>query len=612
MKLQSIECRRQRQRDDLQMSTSYHHKFNTSSRIQTSNSPQYILCIAIVLLAIIIINSGDISLLVQAVEPPSVLSTLENGVSTPVKNSNENNIASADDIENDIPNDNNEEKRIVVGDDQRVEEKIIETIQSSDEKVFVEGDKIDVQDDTDNYVNTLLPEPKAKDGDNIDNLNIHDSKAQKDGGRRQRRMQRQNRDKEQKHRTDVIDSVDEVQQKQQPKSIQADYDAYMSWCEKVLGIKSVVGIQEFEYIDHLQIYWDDNDIDDRLDKFDWLEEYTSVQTTDEIDKNEELPTKLVRGLAAKHDIQVGDVVISIPLFSLLSIPTTIDHDPVLSRILGPEARIKYGFTDASEYELPLLVLAVLYHRSLGDDSPISHYIDVLLETSTDSFPFLWSDWELREKTDDRDEVKNLARGIRQDLHGLYNDVMGTLVRENREWFGPPVGYNPQGVNSVDWIYSYENFQWAFALVISRHHYLPISAFDDEESVKSIKRPPTPKLADYPSIMHETLSSANEVVPPANQPTDSWVDEAHNEERVVEDDIIIVPTDDDLTSQFSSTSPVKHSFLAPLADLINFGPPCLIGSYNEEEVSNICTCCQVLYYMHFNSSHLPLFYSMHLS
>jgi len=588
MKLQSIECRRKRQRNDLQkMSISDHKCYATSSRIRNSNSPQYVLCIAIALAAIILVHCGDITLLVQAVEPPSVPSTLENGVSTPVKNSNENDVASAD---NDIPNDNNNEEKDKVVGDQRVEEKIIETIQSSDENVFVEGDKIDVQDDTDNYVNTLLPETKAKDGDNIDNLNIHDSKAQKDGGRRQRRMQRQNRDKEQKHRTDVIDSVDEVQQKQHSKSIQADYNAYMSWCEKVLGIKSVVEIREFEYIDHLQIYWDENDIDDRLDKFDWLEEYATTETLDEIGNNEELPTKLVRGLAAKHDIQVGDVVISIPLFSLLSIPTTIDHDPVLSRILGPEARIKYGFTDASEYELPLLVLAVLYHRSLGDDSPTSHYIDILLETSTDSFPFLWSDKELREMTDDRDEVKNLARGIRQDLHGLYNDVMGTLVRENKEWFGPPVGYNPQqyGANAIDWVYSYENFQWAFALVISRHHYLPISAFDDEKSVKSIKRPPTPKLADYPSIMHETLSSANEVVPPANQPTDSWVDEAHNEERVVEDDII-VPTDDDLTSQSSSSSPVKHSFLAPLADLINFGPPCLIGSYNEKEVSNICVC-----------------------
>jgi len=589
------------------MSISYDHINATS--LSRQNSPQYGLCIAIALLAIILINSGDISLLVQAVEPPSVPSTLEIGVSTPVKNSNENHIASTD---NDISNDNNEEKDIVVG-DQRVEEKIIETIQSSDEKVFVEGDKIDVQDDTDNYVNTLLPEPKAKDGDNIDNLNIHDSKAQKDGGRRQRRMQRQNRDKEQKHRTDVIDSVDEVQQPLQAKSIQADYDAYMSWCAKVLGIKSVVEIQEFEYIDHLQIYWDENDIDDRLDKFDWLEEYTTAtQTNDEIGNNEELPTKLVRGLAAKHDIQVGDVVISIPLFSLLSIPTTIDHDPVLSRILGPEARIQYGFTDASEYELPLLVLAVLYHRSLGDDSPISHYIDILLETSTDSFPFLWSDKELREMTDDRGEVKKLARGIRQDLHVLYNDVMGTLVRENKEWFGPPDGYSPHQseVNAVDWIYSYENFQWAFALVISRHHYLPISAFDDEDSIKSIKRPPTPKLADYPSIMHETLSSANEVVPPANQPTDSWVDEAHNEERVVEDDII-VPTDDDLTSQ-SSSSPVKHSFLAPLADLINFGPPCLIGSYNEEEVSAMFVCVCISAILYFNLTHLPLFSSMHLN
>ncbi|KAL3826768.1 hypothetical protein ACHAXA_000594 [Cyclostephanos tholiformis] len=369
------------------------------------------------------------------------------------------------------------------------------------------------------------------------------------------------------------------------KTSQSEYDAYMHWCEKVLGIQSVVEIREFEYVDHLKLHWDENAEEEYYDPrgFDWLRQYTE-SVEDDGGHETMLPTKLVRGLAAKYDVQPGDIVISIPLYSLLSVPTTIDHDPVLSRILGPDARKSYGWADTTEYELQLLVLAVLYHRSLGNDSPMSHYVDILLGTPTDSFPFLWSDHELNEKVSD-DEVKKLARSIRRHLHEMYDEIMGTLVRAKPEWFAPPSGYlskrSIEGGNEDGWAYSYENFQWAFAMVISRHHYLPIHDFDDsnEGTPKPTKQTLVEKN-ESPSkeqIMHETLSSVSEVAPPANQPTDQWVDEAHNEERVVEDDLVVI--DDDVTTH---PMPIKHSFLAPLADLINFGPPCLTGSYNEAE------------------------------
>ena len=437
------------------------------------------------------------------------------------------------------------------------------------------------------------------------------------------------------------------QQQQQQHSTQAENEAYMHWCEKVLGIQSVVEIKEFEYIDHLQIHWgekknDPNNDDSTLfgeEGFQWLKQYTTTTTPTTTGGEEDdttaiaqdelvLPTKLVRGIAAKHAIAIGDIVISIPLYSLLSVPTTIDHDPVLSRILGPTARQRMDWTRSStaEYEIALLVIAVLYHRSLGSDSPLSHYIEILMgatpTTMIDSFPFLWSEKELQSKAVGDAGVQTLARGIRQDLYEMYDKVMGSLVKERPEIFAPPEGYrinsnnNPAGgdaggsssSSAVEWSYSYEKFQWAFALVISRHHYLPIQDFDEEDYSKAtasassaarpIEIPAVAEADNIPSQNQETLSTVSELAPPANQPTNSWVDMAKNEEHVTEDDYLVQETgttdddndDDDITTNIQSV-PMRHSFLAPLADLINFGPPCLTGSYNAEEhvFELIATC-----------------------
>jgi hypothetical protein len=175
---------------------------------------------------------------------------------------------------------------------------------------------------------------------------------------------------------------------------------------------------------------------------------------------------------------------------------------------------------------------------------------------------------------------------------MYDTIVGTLVVVHGEIFGPPLGYsgsnNIEGEENVEWHFSYENFQWAFAMVISRHHFLPIAEFDESDGARkrssdSFKE--TSGKLDTRSEMHETLTSVSDL-PPANQPTDSWVEEAINEERVT-DDTNESNLDDDVTPM----EPIKHSFMAPLADLINFGPPCLTGSYNIEEhaFELIATC-----------------------
>lgn len=397
----------------------------------------------------------------------------------------------------------------------------------------------------------------------------------------------------------------QLHEKQQMKHIslhtaKSEYDAYMHWCEAVLGIRSVVEIKEIEYVDHLQILWQENENEALYadpNQFQWLQEYSMNSGSLDEHLNEkgsaksqtqsELPTKMVRGLVAKHDVSVGDIVISIPLYSLLSVPSTIDHDPVLSRILGPKAREQYGWTDTLEYEVPLLVIAILYHRSLGMESPLSHYIEVLSGTPTD-FPFLWSNEKLRDNSDKIGEgVKKLARGIQKDLREMYDRIMGKLVTEHSDLFAPLNG------DLEGWMYSYKNFQWAFALVISRHHYLPIQDLDDRKV--QLERASDRKVGQTtPQHIIETTqsdSSVLEVVPPANQPTDSWVDLAMNEEKVVEDNEKGISADDGDDDMIAPSGFFKHSFLAPLADMINFGPPCLTGSYNPDEhvFELIATC-----------------------
>jgi hypothetical protein len=192
----------------------------------------------------------------------------------------------------------------------------------------------------------------------------------------------------------------------------------------------------------------------------------------------------------------------------------------------------------------------------------------------------------------------ITRDIQRHLHGMYDEIMGTLVKTKPDWFAPPNNNNGGGIAAVDdgngWAYSYEKIQWAFSMVISRHHYLPIRELDDATAAAA---PPRTKktitrAGGSPSknqVMHETA-------PPANQPTDQWIDEAHNEERVreeeeEEDDVIVGMTNDDDIMAIEGPVPIKHSFLAPLADMINFGPPCLTGQYNavEHVFEFVATC-----------------------
>lgn len=309
---------------------------------------------------------------------------------------------------------------------------------------------------------------------------------------------------------------------------------FLIWCTQVLGIQTSLQVENFEYYDYMRM--------------------SQVEDDDICDNNVVFPIISARGLAASRDIRVGDVVISIPFHALISVPTTIDHDPVLSGILGPPARAKYGWEDdASYFESTLLAIAILYHSRLGNVSPLHNYIQVL-ETNTplDSMPLLWD--KARLKREMTRGVRKIVKGILQDTREMYDIVMEVL-RENH----PAV--------FLDNAYSYERFQWAFAMVNSRHWYLPIPDLNSENQPKMKRK------------TEESEYGFNEQVLPASQPTEEWVREQEEIENMEQPDM---------------TRHNSHSFLAPMADLLNFGPPCTQGRYNtEKKTFEIVATCPFL-------------------
>mmetsp|Transcript_1753 Transcript_1753/g.4225 ORF Transcript_1753/g.4225 Transcript_1753/m.4225 type:complete len:402 (-) Transcript_1753:34-1239(-) len=243
-----------------------------------------------------------------------------------------------------------------------------------------------------------------------------------------------------------------------------------------------------------------------------------------------------------------EVVVSVPLHAMISVPTTIDHDPVLSRLLGPKARKKFGWDDPF-FEAGLLTVALLHHFTLGKVSPLAHYMDILETTPTDAIPFTWSKDRLRREM--TEGVRQIARGIHRDVKDMYVNLMEILLAEH------PTVFLPEA-------YSFEKFRWAFALVNSRHWHVPIPDLEPPMKKKRQKQQhptPSPAVGDLD-------------VPPADQPTEDWVREQTDtkDEEAPQKDEEEEEEEEELRS---------HSFLAPVADLLNFGPPCTRGKYNAE-------------------------------
>lgn len=310
----------------------------------------------------------------------------------------------------------------------------------------------------------------------------------------------------------------------QNEAIQQDF---LHWCTAV-GIHTNLTIQIFDYQDFRQIHTNQKNHADLNDDDDNTPSSSSSRKVAIVDP----PLLQVRGLAATRDIQKGEVVIVIPFSAMITVTTTIDGDPILNKVMGPAVRSQHDWEDEF-YELALLTVAILYHRNLKKASPLYHYITILETSPTDNIPFLWTKTRLQQEAPEG--VRRHARGIYKDIQEAYDAVVLVLKREYPDLFETET-------------YSLHNFMWAFALVNSRHWHLPIPG----------QRKGPKDLENRAPLSTEGVGDQ---LPPASLPTDEWMAKRGDVGSVV---------------------PVEaHSFLAPVADLLNFGPPCTRGSYNSK-------------------------------
>lgn len=402
---------------------------------------------------------------------------------------------------------------------------------------------------------------------------------------------------------------------------QSQHVQFLKWCQTTLGIQTLVKIKDFEYVDHMNEWKYHRMLQRHPTSSRSSTAYGAIQKNDGEKNVPPMQTIQVRGLAATRNINAGEVIISVPYHALLTLHTTIDHDPVLSQILGPEQRIQYGWAlhqtgshanvqsgkeivdSTSYYEIALLVVALLYHVSLGRLSPLWFYVNVLLDAPVDNMPFLWSeekiqnefyleDWELLQgggassssSSSSSLELVKLVRGIQKDMREMYDSIMPVLMEQHGEIFAPQKMGNGGEIDEQGWMFSYSRFQWAFAMVNSRHWHLPLQELDEAwTEMKNIQEDPDPAVPEH-AVMDDIHSM------PANQPTDEFISlqDAALKKESLDEYVLSSPA---TSMEETSTTVSKHSFMAPLADMINYGPPCARGQYNTETKSFevVATC-----------------------
>jgi len=216
-------------------------------------------------------------------------------------------------------------------------------------------------------------------------------------------------------------------------------------------------------------------------------------------------------------------------------------------------------------------------------------LEILQAEDTSRMPFLWSTTELRQSVSEG--IRTVARGVQHEMQEMYDTVATTLIAENPHLFG-----KKEGTSDDEWMFSYQQFQWAFAMVNTRHWQLPIQDLEHQNNnnvgvfVEDNVQPPASTPTDEWALQRQQASQEDETDekdgaaskqrggsdPPSRMRTQQSSSSSNSNNGSASDG-----TAKSSTSNGHSLVTQRHSFLAPVADLLNFGPPCTRGHYNRQ-------------------------------
>jgi len=269
---------------------------------------------------------------------------------------------------------------------------------------------------------------------------------------------------------------------------------------------------------------------------------------------------------------------------------SIEADPTLSTVLGANARSLHdaAFPERPwNDELQLLVVYLLYMLSRSSNvegDNFGPFLGALLSAPVDAMPFMWKKEDLHMAyPDPADKIRVTAEAISYDVREMYVEIVPLLVESHPDIFAPkkkerkmrkqttdksggtgkddvgtvqghPPVENESGTKpgektewaeeqNEEWAYSFEKFLWAYAMVNSRHWNLPCADVDS-------------------ALAPAMVGVANKTI--------------------------------EATQTTAKKLPRPHAWMAPIADMLNFGPACTKAAYNHKTKSfEITATCNLV-------------------
>ena len=303
---------------------------------------------------------------------------------------------------------------------------------------------------------------------------------------------------------------------------------------------------------------------------------------------------------------------------------SIERDHVLRGIIGRDAAAWRVVGDDDEEgndvggggggwdEKQVLALYMLYHKTLDSRSDIKAYVDLYFSADLSTTLTTMDEETLDDKypRERYGRLRRLVDEVNYDIERKYKHLVPRLAELYPEVFGRGIkkkkdkdkdkdkddnnkdGGEQSEAAQEEWAYSYEQYREAYVILLSRYWSLELKDADEDQDQDTTssrrvelerdddddERRDCETQQDGSKSCAEATDGDESDAAAAAAVSSSSSDDAASSSSAVSAITSSAPSS---SSSSSSSSPVSHyhDFLAPFADLLNFGPPSTYATYD---------------------------------